>query len=159
MRKSYDLHDICKHMIRRFKKNEIDRLEEDLATYNIKNDFLQKFFEEEIYEIFIWILICSKNNKSFQFLYNRCPGDIFKKRLRKDDYSILKNFLMGRSAEEDLGRLTSENKMLDAERLKLLIKIDSEGMEDFMMKWKNSRVFGKGILEDYERCSKIINEN
>jgi hypothetical protein len=94
------------------------------------------------------------DNQSFQFIDNKCPHEVFKKRLRKDDYSILISFFEGRSSEEWAGMLAVENRQLDYESLKLLIKIDRKGMIEFMTKWKNANFMEKSILDDYEKCLK-----
>jgi len=142
--------------MKRLKKNEIDILIQDLHDHKIEKVALEIFMEKEIYTILEWILISSKNNKSFQFLYEICPLEVFKTGLKENDYEILEDFFGGRSAEEGAGLLTKENRKLDCERLKFLIKIDLVGVEEFMQKRKNEWIMKKSIFEDWEICRKEI---
>ena len=154
LRKLYDFTYVRKYLLRRFAKNDIDRLNEDLQNFKMSTDSIYKFFDSEINEIVEWVLIYSKNNQSFKFIYDNCPHEIFQKGLRNNDFSTLKMVLEARRAEEKMGFLTFEKRREDCERLKLLIQIDPKGMELFMQKWNNAPFMGKSILEDYEWCLK-----
>ncbi len=135
-------------LIKKLKRNDLKTLEKEIKSRS--DQFIIQFFEAEYSAIFYWLLISSTNTSSFELILNMFPRDIFQEKLRENDFLFLTNFLNSRAGMESLGLLSSDMRKLDVERFKLLFKIDSEGIKDFMKKNKEARFMKPSIWEDYE---------
>lgn len=136
-RKGDDFVRVRRHIIKKLSRNEVKILQEELQAGNFSMDYVTKFFEEEYHAILSWLLIGSENTSSFQFLDTFTPEAI-KRKLRESNFSLLVRSMYGRAGMEELGHLTIQERILDCERFELLLRVDFDGIQDFMEKNKKA---------------------
>ena len=142
------------HLLKKFKENQIEQLEQEFITTAPEKSFIEDFFKQESHAIIHWLLISSSNNRSFEFISTVIPHDIFKYKLRDEKFALLRRTLSGRAYIEEQQGLTMQERELDRDRFGFLIKIDPDGIEEFMEKNKNEFFMKQSILEDYEMAKK-----
>lgn len=148
---------VRKHLIKNFALNKIAFLKAELQTGVFSTIFINKFFEEEYHAILHWLLIGSDNTSSFQFVLDTFTPQALKGKLRENNFSFLGDVLNARAGMEELGLLTMEKRALDCERFKLLIKIDPDGIHEFMKEKETASFMKESIMEDYETAKKELN--
>lgn len=155
--KGDDFARVRRHLIKKFSRNEVKTLQVELEAGGFSKDYIAKFFEEEHHAILHWLLIGSENTSSFQFILDTFTPEAIKNKLRKDNFSFLADVLDGRSIMERLGVLSPQNRMLDCERLKLLLQIDPDGMQEFMERNRAASFMKPSTWEDYEMALQSYN--
>lgn len=147
---------IRRYLLRMFAKDSFEQLYKDFDTFVIPLNTLKDFFEKEGDDILTWLLMVAKNNKALQFMIDKIPHDILKSMISYNNFINIKQFLNGRSAIEELGRLTLQERELDQERFKFLLIIDREGTQQFMRENKETSLMKPSTWEDYEIALKAL---
>ena len=156
-KKNDDFASIRRHIIKKLSRNEIDLLKIELQSGGFSKDFIIKFFEEEYLEILHWLLIGSKNSDSSKFIVDTFTPAAIKCKLREDNFSFLARFLNGRAGLEELRLLLPQKRGLDRERFELLLRIDPDGIQEFMEKNKTAKIMKPSTWQDYEIALQTYN--
>lgn len=139
-----------KQLIKKLSRNEVKTLQEELQAGNFSIDYITKFFEEEYHAILSWLLIGSENTSSFQFILDAFTPEAIKRKLRESNFSLLVRSMYGRAGMEELGHLTTRERILDRKRFELLLRVDFDGIQDFMKRNKTATFMKPSTWEDYE---------
>jgi hypothetical protein len=143
-----------KELVKKLDNNDLATLEATFKQFLPK--IVAQFFEAEYPAIFHWLLIDSGNADAFEFLFNQFSKEIWKDRLRENNFLFLTSFLNSRAGMASLGLLSPQTLALDVERFKILLTIDAEGVISFMEKNKEA-CFVKPSWQSYESALKSCN--
>lgn len=141
--------DIKKRVLKRFSNHEYAQLEQDLLSYRFNKSFISDFFRQEGFTILRFALIDSLDTRPMEFLCKNVPLDVLRDILSSQDYDVLKSFLMTQAGLEDLGWYDASVKERQIEKFKYLLKIDQEGIRDFMEKNQQERYMTDNIKENF----------
>jgi hypothetical protein len=141
---------IKRFLLKMFTNDAFEELYKEFNSLGMSYKSLEQFFNQEGYDVLTWILRISKNNKSFQFMFENIPLPILQSMISFNDFINLKQFLNGRAAIEEFDSITRQERELDQERFKFLLTVDREAVQNFMITNKTTSLVTPNIWEDYE---------
>ena len=113
-------------------------------------DNIASFFREEGGSILDYALSMD-NVRPFAFLCETIPIKILQHSIAKNNYYLVKAFLIGEAIGEDYGRMVAEARPTRLEKLLLLLKIDETGgIQTFIKENFSEDYMTHSIKEDFQ---------
>ena len=133
----------------------------EAGEYNLLEQRLQEFGlkqEQKMYDYFRkegpYLLRCSTLHwsapASLRFICEHIPKDLLKETLRMNNYSNIEGFLRAHTGLEKK-RLIDETRLEERrEKLRLLLKVDPEGLEEYMKSEHFQTQFSTGVKASFQ---------
>ncbi len=138
-----------KHICEQLRTHQYDKLQQEIIKYNLDTKDLAEFFYKEGSPILYSPVAFAVDNRALMFLYKNIPIGALKKALSNDDFSMLKAFLRAESGLEKSVAIDISKRRTRIERFSLLLKIDAEGVSNFMKESGDKPYITEKIKQDF----------
>ena len=142
---------ILKLWVRLSQAGEYELLEQRLKEFGLtQSGAMYDFFKKEGPNLLMYATLYWRNPEHLRFICEHVPENLLRDVLRADNYSNIEGLLLGHTGMEKMGLLDEARINEGREKLKLLMKIDPEGLEEYMKSEYFETKFSKNVKTNFK---------
>jgi hypothetical protein len=141
----------------RCRTNQHEQFIEDLAIFESKGITARKFFEKEGWTILNRAIVSSTNVRELKSIYQFMPKELFVKILCEDNYSILHAFMLGATAIERNGYISTSDLEERYEKIRLLIGLRDVEIISYLEKMLKEGRIGETLKAQFQHAATQLN--
>jgi hypothetical protein len=144
------------HLVNRLSQKEYVELEHDLTLYPFNRENILDFLSKEGPSLLNWAIVSSEDPGPLDYLYRLIPALDLKTALTSQNGFILQGFFGTEVSMEKAGLYNHDAQMVRIAKLKIMLLIDKEGMEQFIAGNSSEYLSTPSLQEAFSEAKKAI---